>query len=430
MSAVLWLLVALQSDPLVEKVERLTGDVNRPLLWTPLKITVSSAAGFSGDLCARSEFGFQTVKSIQLAPGGKATIILPALDAKEVAAGKAVRKMARDFVRPERVVLVDTSLPYAAELVSSPETLYQKINPEDLQATRSRGLLEVADLILTKERAATREDAEKAVAALGEPSARLEAVDRTLWPLAPEEGWVPPKRVWALYFAAVYAFSAFVGLAVVARRLPKFGLACVGGVAFLGMAGYALVFPRHQVWVVSDRVREVGPTGETREHRVWFVNAAAEVETAIAFPRLVKPIFPTSAGTDDPFTLRVDERGCRVEGLRLGPNRSACFGGTESVGVTKPDLERLPKALSAAVLIRRGRARYLGDLPAGAAIPATPEGENPVHRSADFDAWSRFVGPDGLFGVLDRDARSSHDLDGPDLADERERTRSLILRLR
>jgi hypothetical protein len=430
MSALLWLFLALQSDPQIEKVERLAGDVNRPLLWSPLKVTVSSAGGFDGDLSARSEFGFQTLRRIRLAPGGRATIILPALDPKEVAAGKAVHKMARDFVRPDRIVLVDTRLAYAAELVSTSQILYQKISPEDLQSTRSRGLLEIADLILTKEGPATKEDAEKEVAGLGDPPALLEAVDRTLWPLAPREGWVPPKRDWALYFAVVYAFSAFVALTVVARRFPRFGLACIGGVAVLGMAGYGLLFPRHQVWVVCDRAQDVSPSGETREHRVWFVNAAADLETSIAFPRLVKPIFPTSGGTDDPFTLRVDERGCRVEGLKLGPARSACFAGTETLALTKPDLEKVTVALSGAVLVREGRPCFLGDLSAGAPIPVAADGENPVHRSAGYDAWSRFVGKDGLFGVLSRDATVSHDLECLDLADERERSRLLILRLR
>ncbi|HVR82879.1 MAG TPA: hypothetical protein VMU54_01125 [Planctomycetota bacterium] len=430
MSAFLWMILALQIDPEIEKVERLAGDVNRPLLWSPLKVTVSSAAGFDGDLRARSEFGFQTVRRIRLAPGGRATIILPALDPTEVAAGKSVHKMARDFVRPDRVVLVDTRLPYAAELVSTSQVLYQKISPEDLQSTRSRGLLEIADLILTDGGPATKEDAEKAVAGLGEPPAALEAVDRTLWPLAPPEGWVPPKRDWALYFAVVYALSAFVALAVLARRFPRFGLACIGGVAILGMAGYGLLFPRHQAWAVCDQAEDVSPLGVTREHRVWFVNAATDLETVVAFPRLVKPVFPTSGGTDDPFTLRVDERGCRVEGLKLGPNRSACFAGTQSRASTKPDLGKVTVALSDAVLVRDGRPRFLGDLAPGAPIPVTADGENPVHRSPGYDAWSRFVGRDGLFGVLSQGGTPSHDLECPDLADEREGSTSLILRRR
>jgi len=424
------LALALQSDPQIEKVERLAGDVNRPLLWTPLKITVTSATGFDGDLSVRSEFGFQTAKRIQLAAGGRATLILPALDPQEIAAGKTVHRIARDFVRPDRIVLVDTSLPYAAELTSTSQVLYQKISPEDLLATEPRGLLEAADLILTTGGPATKEDAEQAVRALGEPPAVLEAVDRALWPLAPRGGWVPPKRDWALYFATVYAFSAFVALAVTARRFPKFGLACVGGVAVLGMAGYAALFPRHQVWVVSDGVEEAGPGPLGRLHRVWFVNAAADVETSITFQQLVKPVFPSSGGTDDPFTLRVDERGCRVEGLKLGPSRSACFGGSDAKVSRKPGLTQVEDPLSGCVLVRGGKARFLGGLPAGAPIPTSPEGENPVHRSPGYDAWSRFVGKDGLFGVLSQDATPSRELESPDLADERERSHDLILRLK
>jgi hypothetical protein len=276
---------------------------------------------------------------------------------------------------------------------------------------------------------ATKEDAENAVAALGETPAVLEAVDRALWPLAPREGWVPPKREWALFFAVLYAFAAFVALAVVARRFPKFGLACVAGVAVLGMGGSAALFPRQQVWVVSERVENIGLDGK-RELRVWFVNAAADLETSLQFPVLVKPIFATSGGTDDPFTLRVDERGCRVEGLKLGPSRSACFGMGEPFAPMAGSSIEAPKPLLGAVLVRDGRARFLGDLPENAPIPETADGENPVHRSPGYDAWSRFVGKDGFFAIQGRSATVSRDLICPDLADERERPRTFIRRLR
>jgi hypothetical protein len=418
MIAVLVAALALQADPAIEKVERIAGDVHRPLLWTPLKITVSSAAGFSGDLVARSEFGFQTARKIDVAPGGRTTVLLPALDPRDLSAGKTLHKMSRDFVRPDRIVLVDTRLPYAAELVSTPQVLYQKISPEDLELTRPRGLLDVADLILTKDGPATREEAEKAVAALGDSPAQIEAVDRSLWTLAPAEGWVPTKKGWALYFAVVYAFGAFVALTVVARRYPKFGLACVAGVAVLGVAGAALLFPRHQVWFVSDRLEEASG----RAHRVWFVNSAADLETSITFPMLVKPIFATSAGTEDPFTLRVDDRGCRVEGLKLGPGRSACFGAT----LPSQNMRMEAGALIGVVRLREGRADFVGRLPAGQPIAAVPEGGNPVHRSPGFDAWARFVGKNGFFGALDRDAVPSQELVCPDRADERERSAYII----
>jgi hypothetical protein len=421
MIAALALVLALQSDPQIEKVERLAGDVNRPLLWAPLKVTVSSAAGFDGDLSAASDFNFRTTRHVTLAPGGRATVLLPAIDPKEVVAGKTVHKMSRDFLRPDRIVLVDTRLPYASELMSTPQTLYQKIAPEDLESTLPRGLLESADLILTLGGPATREDAEKAAAAAEAP-AQVEAVDRALWPLAPREGWVPPKKDWALYFAVVYAFAGFVALAVLARRFPKFGLACVAGVAVLGAAGSAALFPRRQVWVVSERVDQTGVAGR-REVRAWFVNSAADLETSIQFPRLVKPIFPSSGGADDPFTIRVDDRGCRVEGLKLGPVRSACFG---EAGPFAPGPAEPPRRLLRAVAVRGGRAHFLGDLAAGAGNLETAQGENPVHRSPAFDAWGRFVGKDGVIGIDAGDPAVTRDLVCPDLADERERPRTVI----
>lgn len=424
MIAALVVALALQADPLIEKVERLAGDVNRPLLWTPLKITVSSAAGFDGDLVVRSEFGFETARKVQLAPGGRAVVLLPAIDPKEVAAGKSVEKLSRDFHRPDRIVLVDTRLAYAADLSSTPQTLYQKISPEDLEAARPRGLLEAADLILTG--ALSREDAEKAVAALGEPPAQIEAVDRALWPLAPGEGWVPAKKSWALFFAVLYAFAAFIALTVVARRFPKFGLASIGAVAALGVVAAAWLFPRQQLWVVSDSVEEIS-TAQCRTDRIWFLGSPVDLETSVVFPTLVKPIFPSSAGTDDPFTLRIDDRGCRVERLKLGPTHSACFGTTEPVA--SPKLGPGPAVpLSGAVLVRDGRARYLGDLAAGAELPSGTEGTDPAHRSPEFDAWSRFVGRNGLFGRRVEGATPTQDVSSPDLADERERTRSIIRR--
>ena len=423
------LVLALQADPLIEKVERVAGDVHRPLLWTPLRVTLSSAAGFRGDVVARSEFGFETATLVQLAAGGRATILLPALDPREVVARQTVHKMTRDFVRPDRLVLVDSRLPYAAELTSTPQILYQKISGEDLQALRPRGLLEVADLILTRDNAATKEDAEQRIAGIGPRPERLEAVDRMIWPLAPRGGWVPAKKTWTVFFAVVYAFSSLVGLAVVARRFPKFGLVCVAAVAVLGMLGYAFIFPRRQVWVIGERVQDISPTGDAREHHVWFLNAAAAVETSVEFPQLVKPIFTGSGGADDPFTLRVEEKGCRVEGLKLGP-QVACFGVTEAMAPVKVDLERSPASLRGTVLVRGGQARFLGDVAAGTPLPATIDVSDLSHRSPGYDGWSRFVGRDGLFGVEEGGLTVSQTLTCTDLADERERPRSRIQRLK
>ncbi len=431
MSLALALLLALQSDPTIESVLRITGDVNRPLQWAPLKVTLSSAAGYTGDVVVRSDFNFNVAKSVTLAPGGRATLILASMDPKDVVAGSTTFKIPAPKVRVDRLVLYDERLKFLAE--AAPGTLLVAVSPEDLEATRSRGLLEAADLLLLKEAmgpgpgvvVATKEDADKALAALGEAPATLEGVDRAMWTAAPREGWVPTKKVWTLYFATVYAFAAFVALAVVAKRFPKFGLACVAGVAVLGMAGYGVLYPRQQVWVVGQSATVVDPGGALQDLRVWFVNSPLDLSTSLEFPRLVKPLFASTAGSNDPFTIRLGERGCRVEGLTLGPAGSACFAGVEYPAASSDPAQPLVDA----VAVRGGRTRYLGDLPAGAAPPATVDGEALLHRSPGYDAWGRFVGKDGLFGQLGRDEVPARDLKFADLADERERPRVLIRRL-
>jgi len=92
-NAVLLLLLALQGDPKIEAVERVAGDVNRPLQWAPLKVTLSSSAGYSGDVVVRSDFNFVVAREVRLAPGGKATVMLASMDPKEVAAGATTFKL-------------------------------------------------------------------------------------------------------------------------------------------------------------------------------------------------------------------------------------------------------------------------------------------------------------------------------------------------
>jgi hypothetical protein len=432
-SIALALLLALESDPKIESVVRITGDVNRPLQWTPLKVTLSSAAGYTGDVVVRSDFNFNVAKGVTLAPGGRATLILAAMDPKDIVAGSTTFKIPEPKFRVDHLILYDERLKYLADMGTKPDTMFVEISVEDLEATRSRGLLEAADLLLLKEPlgpgpgvvVANKEDADKAIAALGEAPATLEGVDRSMWTAAPREGWVPTKKVWTLYFATVYAFAAFVALAVLAKRFPKFGLACVVGVAVLGMAGYGAVYPRQQVWVVGQTATVVEPGGALQDLRVWFVNSPIDLSTSLEFPRLVKPLFASTAGSNDSFTIRMGDRGCRVDDLKLGPSVSACFAGVE-YPATSPDPAQ---PLVDAVAVRGGRTRFMGDLPAGAALPATVDGEALLHRSPGYDAWGRFVGKDGLFGQLGRDEAPARDLKFKDLADERERPRVLIRRL-
>lgn len=421
MTAILALLLMFQGDPRIEKVEPLLGNVNRPYLWTPYRITLTSAADFTGDVVARSGFGFAVARRVTIKAGGVEVVLLPALNPEEFLAGKARVKASEDFVRPDRIVLVDARLPYAADLVSTDRILYQKISAEDLERTIHRGLLEAADVILAKEPlgsavvAPTLEEARRAVESAKAPPPALEMMDRAIWPLAPSQTWVPDKRDWTLYFVTVYAFSAFVALTVVARRFPKFGLACLLGVALIGIAGY-VAFPRSHVWVVGQSVEVVPPAGDAREHRVWFLRSALDLTVSrIEFPRLVKPVFPSRGGTEESFTLRVEERSCAVENLKLIPGQSACFGGVEFRGPTMRATPTLGEPLQGAVVVRAGRTKFLGDLAAGAAVPAEA-GEGGIHPGPEFEAWKRFVGKDGLFGIRTRSgppaAGLTGDLDG------------------
>lgn len=428
-------LLALQGDPVIEKVEPIVGAVRRPLLWTPLRVTLSSSSDFTGDLVARSGFGFSITRTVTVKAGGREVVLLPAIDPAEVRIGQRTVRPPEAVLRPDRIVLIDARLPYAAELVSTDKILYQKISAEELSRLLPRGLLEAADLVLVQEPmsggtlAPTREGAEKALSAWVDHPPSLEAADRAIWPLAPQESWVPTKKNWALYFATVYAFAAFVALTVVAKRFPRFGLVAVGSVAVLGVAGYA-AYPRSQMWIVSQAAEVATPAGETREHRLWFLQSALEMTSGrIEFPRLVKPVFATTGGTDDPFTIRVDERGCSVEGLKLAPGRAACFGGEEGRPTTMRAMEKVEQPLRSAVIVRGGRARTLGDLLAGAAVPAeVPEGGIPP--GPQFDAWKRFVGSDGLFGVRSGEERPAGTVKSADLADERDRPVVFIQRFK
>lgn len=423
------LLLALQGDPVIEKVEPVVGSIRRPLLWTPLRVTLSSSSDFTGDLVARSGFGFSIARTVTIKAGGREVVLLPAIDPAELRIGQRTARPPEATLRPDRIVLVDARLPYAADLVSTDKILYQKVSAEELPRLLPRGLLEAADIVLVRDPisggtvAPTREAAEKAVAAVLDHPPSLEAADRAVWPIAPRESWVPTKKSWALYFATVYAFAAFVALTVVAKRFPKFGLIAVSGVAVLGIAGYA-AFPRSQMWIVSEAAEVVATDGETREHRLWFVQSALDMTASrLDFPRLVKPVFATTGGTDDPFTIRVDERGCSVEGLKLLPGRAVCFGGEEGRPATARTTE-----LRSAVVVRGGRARLIGDIPAGAAVPVDlPEGG--IAPGPRFDAWKRFVGTDGLFGVRPGAERPAAAVKSS-AADERDRPAVFIQRFK
>jgi hypothetical protein len=429
------LLLALQADPVIEKVEPIVGNVRRPMLWTPVRVTMSSASDFTGDVVAQSGFGFSVVRQVTIKAGGRDVVLLPAIDPLEIRVGQKSVRPPQNVLRPDLIVMVESTLPYAGELVSTEKILYQKISPEEIDRLLPRGLLEASDVILAlKPRvgattAPTREEAGRAVAGIMEHPPSLEAVDRAVWPLAPRDTWVPTKKSWALYFATVYAFAAFVALAVVAKRFPKFGLVAVVGVAVLGIVGYS-AFPRSQMWIVGQEVQVASPAKQALTHRVWFLQSALEIAVdRIEFPRLVKPIFPTAGGADDPFTLRVDEVGSSVEGLRLHPGNAACFGGVWADIGTMDLTETVSQPLRSAVVVRSGRARFLGELPANAPIPKEVEAGG-IPPGAEFDAFKRFVGGDGLFGISRGREVPFASVKSSDLADERDRPGVVIQRFK
>jgi hypothetical protein len=442
-SAILSAVLLLQADPRLEKVERLAGPIHRPLLWCPLAVTVSSANGFKGDVTARSSFGFLFARRVEVAPGGRRRLILPAIDPVEVAAGTSTARVPTERSRAEVLVGVDVRLPWADQAASSEKALFQRIEAEDLRELLDFGLLEAFDLLLLSDPAGlplaaygttgkwvaarTREEGEAAVAGLGKPPPRFEAVDvepQRLWELAPRGGWVPAKKTHAVFFSVLYAFAGFVALAAAARRGPRTAAAAAAGTAVLFVGIYFLFFPRGQLWLVEHSCEVASAEGEAAEWRVWFAGAGAEVKTGIVFPRLVKPVFPTSAGADEPFTVRLEGRGCRVEGLRIPAGRAFCFAAGGDRPPTMSPGSSFPAPLYRAAVVRGGRHRELGDLPAGAPLPmVTPEG-GPAPKDPEFSALaSRFTTADGVYGWLDPDERPARDVTSPALADARSRPR-------
>jgi hypothetical protein len=437
------LAVLLQSDPVIEKVERIAGPVQRPLRWAPLAVELHAPAGaWSGDVLVRSGFGFSTARRVELAAGGRARVVLPALDPQAVEAGKSSRRVPRASARADRVVGVEAGLPYAVELASDAAVHYVPIAREDLKALLAQGLLDAFDLVLAADAAGlagtteivaapTREAAERALALRTRPADRIEAVDAAAWSLAPEEGWVPAKRRMALFFAAVYGLAGFAALVTLARRSARWAAGATAALAILGAGAYGVCFPRGQLWVRESACEAVPLEGEARISRLWFVGAAAELRTSIEFPRVVKPVFPRSVGAEQPFVLRVGEGpGSRVEELPLPAGGTACFAALEAAAPSMRPAERVPLPLYRASILLANRNRELGDLRPGDALPSSVAEDAPAPRDPAFQAFRRFVATDCVFGWLEREERPADAERSPDLADARAHPRFFVGRLR
>lgn len=413
---VLLLFALLQADPSIEKIERLSGDVQRPLLWTALKVTVSSAAGFDGRVEAWSSFNVRTAVAVKLAPGGRQTLLLPALDPEAVTAGKSRQEVPRAAVRADRIVLVDDSLPFAAELASTEKAHVKRISVADLQGIQASGLsqLEAVDAVLVGpwmtrleapfRRASTLEEAR---GILDEPlveAFRIPAVEASLWTRMPDAGWVESKRMGLVYLALVYAALA-LGLFAAWGRLPRrarFPAAVALPLLLLG--GSFVLVPGGNLSVTGQGVTmESGK--EYWNARLWYLGAALEGEQVLDFPRLVKPVFPTAAGAEASFVLLIQDGRTRVEGLMLGPRRRAAFAGVERGGAVPP-------------AGRFGVVSFHG----GVADPAD-QAQDP-----DVQVWSRWLDLHGGFAFLRDREVSGTDVRAPGLAEGRERRPILLER--
>ncbi len=444
MAAVFLVLLLSQGDPYLEPPERLTGDARRPYLWAPLAVTLSSEKGFRGDVVVRSSFGFSFSRSVELVAGERLRIVMPAIDPDEVQAGTSRVPVRSAAGHARFLVGVDERLTFKSSLPEVDGVHYRPLSKGDLEDLLSLGLMEAFDLLLLSEpeglqlaalettgswrKVGTLAEAEKAVRSLEDPPARIGVVDRRLWDCTPSEEWVPEKKAFTLFFTVVYVFAGFTALVLLGRRRLRWAAAAVVAVAVLFTAVYFLFFPRGQLWMRGNTCEIVTERGKAAEWRVWFAGTGTAIETRLELPRLVKPVFPHSAGAEDPFTIRVGERGCVIEDLKLLPGRPVCFVG---VGDRSPTMQGPPfsKSLYRATKREDGYT-FLGDLPAGTPVPKSPPGQKIAPREADFNALgSRFVAGECIFGWLDQEEVPASDVRSEDLAGAYERPRFFLQRL-
>jgi hypothetical protein len=254
----------------------------------------------------------------------------------------------------------------------------------------------------------SREEAERPAA----PGPRVEARDAPAWGLRPDGGWVPAKRGRAALFAGFYGFVGFVALAFAGRLGGRAPAVAVAALVILGALGAGTLIPRGQLFVEERAVELARPDGTATEWRLWFAVSPSSDPVTIEFPRLARPVFAGFEGTDRPFTLRVEERGCRVEGLELGPGRAAAFVASRGRPATAPSTP-LRDGWE-----RKGSAFRPLDGSAGLSEP----------KDAEFRAWGRFLQGDAIFGRLGA-PEAVDDVASPQLADARRTARYVIRRL-
>jgi hypothetical protein len=439
--ALLGLLLLLQPDPQIEKIERLVGNVNRRYLWAPLSVTLSSRSGWKGDLLAHSSMGFDVARSVEVPPSGRISVLLPAVDPEEVSAGAGVReRLSRELSTPDFVVGVDARLPFAAELASSDRVYFQKLELETLRKLLPLGLLEAFDLLLLADSSGlstgaagawrvvpTRGEAEEAVRVLLRRAVQVELVDDKIWELGPQSGGAPAKKNWLVLWAVLYAFCSFGSLVGLgrwrARTIPGAALTLGGVFALL----YFAFFPRGPLFILEHRAELIPAVGESREWRIWFVESDADLSTQIDFPSPVKPVLPTAYPPDRPFTIRMGERGCRVEGLALRAGVPVCFAASGGRAPSMHGVPRLSAPLYGAWLRRGEVLERTGDLAAGTDVAALGHGSRPTQPlGTEAEVLGRLAPGDVVMGWAELKDSPAEDVASRDLAQARRRPRWIL----
>jgi hypothetical protein len=160
-------------------------------------------------------------------------------------------------------------------------------------------------------------------------------------------------------------------------------------------------------------VDRAGPGGAIGERRIWFAGAATPSEAPLSFPRLALPVFMDSSGAEAPFTIRVQERGCVVEGITLTPRRAVCFA---ALGAAAPRPGRIVRD---AVHRDGSRARAVGTLRTEDPVPASAGPDAPPPPDPRRASFERFLEGRVLFGWLDGAGEPVGDVTAPGLADAR-----------
>jgi hypothetical protein len=348
-------LLALQDRPVIESIRSITGPVARSGCWFPLKVRVSSASAFEGQIAASADAGFEVTRPVRLAAGGSIDLLLPVVvlnsTAKvEVRLRRAGAELERRLLPAQiemlgggRLVLLDKDHPEADTLRSQEYELPDETpvrfvvsDPADWSEAAELGALESVDAVVVREEVALdlsmtlwrtlggaivtqpRRDLGNHLA---KPGVFFGAVDNRIAGLVWKDPWIRTKRDAAILFFVVYAFGIFVVAFATWRRngSPATLVGGVAGVSLAFAAAYGAFFPKGDLSIVAWQAIVDAPEGGAAV-TVAEVRAGRPEPREIVFGRLVKPVSPTVA-----------EAAGRLLELRLGEGGS-CAARTTGVG--------------------------------------------------------------------------------------------------